>query len=201
MTVNNSLIQSLESFSWNEVSDNDAFPIQLDDFNKLINEMYNKIISTSQLKPTLENMFNKQFTLVEACCLIVQDQDKKLSKSTGALIQEASKDEKIILNHAFKQLSEGFTQVDPENLKKITLLFGIRKVHELASAEKIVPPVLQNTSEIQELENTINKLQTLRDKYDIDSVSEDEKAFLRQVDQKIIEARQRLEALLLAEAI
>lgn len=192
--VNFNYKQAVENFSWD--ADIAPLPIKPDDFTELVKEISKKIISTFQMKPVLEMISSKSLTLVETCYLVVQDQDRDvIDPVTISLIQEASPTEKKLLNHTVKKLSEDFIQVPLDDLKTITLLFGIQRVHDLAKGIIVEIPI---GSQIEQLESSLAKLQSLRNKYDPHTLSNVEKEFLQQVDSEIAEKTELLEALKLS---
>ncbi len=194
-TVNVDYKQAIEDFSWSD-SLEAPLPVELDEFNMLITEISKKIITASQLRPVLEMMSSKTLSLAETTYLIVQDQDRKASNSmTLSLIQQASTIEKNLLNHTVKRLSEDFIQVASNDLKTITLLFGMQRVHDLAGGILILN--LEQT-QIEQVESDLAKLKELRNKYDPTALSQVEKDFLQKADREIAEKTELLEALKLS---
>jgi hypothetical protein len=200
--VDANLRQAEEQFSWEE-SLTDYLPNQIEDLDALVYEIAEKIIGASDIRVNLELMANRGLSLKEVCYLIHQNQVGELLNR----IQQATLKEKHILRHVFGKLSENFIQVQPGDLKAITLLFGIKRISEIA-AKNIIEIAPENTiiaeqpilTQCEEMSNILAKLIIGRSRYDINSVSESQKIFLMQLDAQIQEKGELLEALRLSTA-
>lgn len=192
LTNNSDLRNAVTNFSWHDQEIGDHPLIHDVDLNAIVNEISKKIIAASQMKPIIEERSNRKLSLLDVCYLIVQDKDK--NKETQTLIQQASSTEKIITHQTFQRLSQSFTQVESSDLRAITLLFGIQRIHEL-TAQKIIA-FSHQTPKKQELEDNIKRLVMLRNQYPNPSeLRETDKKFLKGVDEKIKEMQELLEAL------
>lgn len=181
--VDASLKQAVEQFSWEEQVENTILPIPVDDANTVANEVTDKIIAASDIRPTMEMMAKKTMSLKEVCYLVVQSQDSKLANPvTLTRIQQVTQDEKTILNHVFKKLSEMFVQVESNDLKAITLLFGIHRISEVAARN--IPDLPQLTPD-QESQANLTQLIEMRNQYDFNSVPVAQRDFLVKVDEQI----------------
>ncbi|MBA3239409.1 MAG: hypothetical protein H0T62_13855 [Parachlamydiaceae bacterium] len=193
--VDPNLRQSVEQFSWEEQG---AISLSLEKgvIDALVCEIAEKIIGASDLRPKLELMANRSFSLKEVCYLVHQNQAGELSNR----IQQVTLIEKHIVRDVFEKLSENFIQVEPADLKAITLLFGIKRISEIAAKNNIMPeqPTL---TQIEALSNTLAELTLLRSKYDINSVPESQRVFLMQLDAQIHEKGELLEALRLSTVL
>lgn len=220
--VDANLRQAIEQFPWDEQVPNTDLPISVDDANVVVNEVAEKIVAASNIRPTLESMAKKTMSLKEVCYLVVQSQESKLENPVVLnRIQQVTQDEKIILSHVFKELSGAFVQLEANALKAMTLLFGIQRVSEIAARN--IPDLLQLTpvqelanvsqltisettakntpvpsrqlTQIEELEANLSQLIKLRNKFDINSVPVEQRGFLDNVDEQIKEKSAFLKAL------
>lgn len=183
---------AVDNFSWDDSAAPLAIP--LNDFHGLITNISEKIIAASQIRPMLEMVSSKTLSLAESCYLVVQDKDRKVENpTTVSLIQQASREEKTLLKHTVIKLSEDFIQVPPNDLKTITLLFGIQRVHDLAKG--IIVDIPESRTPVEKLEADLTKLKEIRNQYDPSSLSQVEQEFLQKVDDKIEEKTKLLNTL------
>ena len=142
--INPTLKCAVENFIWN---DEDDLPISQADFSRVVHEIFNKITETSN------HGLGKNLSLVEASYLIAQKEDLNLTLSN---IQQATLKDKKVLNQVFSMISSDFPQVQPNDLKKITLLLGVTRIHKVTSAQ--IFPTGQRVPNIQNMENKQNNL-------------------------------------------
>ena len=195
--VDASLKNAVESFSWDVQETGNDLLIHVNDLSILVTEISQKIFTAAQLRPTLEPMAKKTLSLAEICYLIVQDQDRKLANPEILnLIQHAATNEKIILKHALKKLTEDFVNVTQPDLKVLTLLFGIKRIFQVASNTVFL--FNSQAEEIHDLEITLNELVAKRRQFDIRLMPDLQKAYLQEIDRAIQQASARLETLKLS---
>jgi hypothetical protein len=187
-TIDTRYQQAVQNFAWPNQEDSAALPIAQMQFNQLVQEVAQKIIAASQIRskfslPSLSDTF----------LLVTQDQDKKYGKDTPAKIEQASEKEKTILSHTFQALKKVFEQVTESDLKIAALVFGIYRIHDLAT-EKIVP-LSELHSQIEQMEKSLAELTTMRSRYSEDLIAkapEQVKQFIANVDRAIAEQSQKL---------
>lgn len=192
--INRNYEQTVKNFPWNETHCGPSISDEV--MTSITTEVFNKIVAADAIKPTVEKVVGRSFSLAEICYLVVQDQDKKLTSPCTVLaqIQTASKDEAQInvAHHVFKKLSEMFVRINSSDLKDITLLFGIQKISQAANNSFSFP---NPQSIAQQMENDLTKLIALRSKYNINNVPDAQKEFLKKVDAEILEKTECLKVL------
>lgn len=123
-TVNTNLQQAVLSF-WETPVNFDLSGLDLSPLSSIIKEVSENIIAASQMKDQLEAIAKRNLSLKECCYLIVQSRDQQTGNSTLTRIQESTEKTKAFVAYIFQQLAVEFVQVDPNNLKEMTLLFSI----------------------------------------------------------------------------
>lgn len=180
--VDPELRQVIEQFVWNEQLTNEN-----DDIHQLVETIALKIISASEIRSTLESMAGRKLSLIEVCYLVIQSKDE--DKDLAICIKEASLDVKNILFRVFGILAKDyFVQVPADDLKGITLLMGTKEISALV-ALNYIPPVQPTQAE------NLEKLTTLRNNYDMNSVPDEQKPFLAEVDGVIQQKTEELNTL------
>ncbi len=155
-TIDARYLEAVQKFDWSEQVDNSTLSISNVDLDAVVNEIAQKIIAASQLRPIISQIFQDPLSLSQTWAYIVQDLDNKFGQQTIQKILNASAKEVKILNQTVKKLSDLFKQVTNEDLKAATLLFGIQRIHELAAANlTVIPTQLTKT---QQMELALSKL-------------------------------------------
>jgi hypothetical protein len=135
MNVINARYQAaVQHFVWPEQKGT-TIPISNSDLDNLVNEVAQKIIAANQIKSIHPDLVKMKASLSDAFYLIVQDLDKK--GEVVNKIENASEEQKNVLHHTFKKLSDLFPNVNSDDLKAATLLFGIQRIHVLVAAKNI----------------------------------------------------------------
>ncbi len=189
-TIDPNYKTAVDNFAWPTTANTTA---DANHVTQVVTEVTNKIIAASGIRPMLQTMANQTFSLAIVSYLVVQDQDKKSLAPTVERINQASPVEKTVLAHSLEKLASDFELVQRDDVKAMTLLFGIHKVHALATA--IIAPTQDNSSQVQQLEATIAKFEAIRNKYDSANLPPEQKAFVGGLDDKLGEYRTTLAVL------
>jgi hypothetical protein len=183
--VDPNYLNSVQTFVFADYNAAAPLSISSTDLTAVVKEVSLAIITASQLKPLFSQMASKELSLRDVCFIVAQESDKKEKKNTVANIENASQGEKVILSHTIHKLSQDFTQVTKDDLNVVTLLFGIQRIHQFASA-KIIDIEMKET-EIRQMEEALAQLIAVRSQYSTANANETTQAFLAKVDAKIKE--------------
>jgi hypothetical protein len=186
---------AVQNFNFVNYEANAQLSISASDLNEVINEVYDKIITASQMKPMFSQSAGRELSLREVCFITAQEFDKEEKTNTVARIEAASPEEKVVLSHAVNNLAQKFAQVTDADLKAAALLFGIHRIHQFV-AGKIVA-IADHVSKIEQMEMALTQLNSMRSQFAATNQIQNEstRAFLAQVDAKIIEQATLLTAL------
>lgn len=199
-------ISVVRDFGMVELAKDAVLSIPEGDLDLLVQEVAQKIIAASQIKPLLSGMAKRELSLRDSFYLIVQDSDRQYSEDTPAQINAASAAEKQITAHVVKALSKDFVAVTKEDLTTAAVLFGIKRIHELATPKIIVvakgeekkAQEVEPFSKAAEMERTLAQLVSIRNKYPAElppETQENVKQFILNVDTQIRNARAFLDAI------
>jgi hypothetical protein len=191
---------AVANFPFVEWKEDLELTIHSDDLNGVVKEVAEKIIAASQMRPMFSMMAQREFSLRDTCYLVVQDTDRRDALDTPDRIANAPEKAKAIVSHVAKKLSADFVQVNADDLKVLSLLFGVHRICDLAKEVIIFLPEL---SKLEQMEADLNKLIALRSQYPAvpsETMSEMERNFLAQVDAKIVEQTELLNAFRLSLA-
>lgn len=178
----------VQNFVWPEQKEDSTLPISSSELDGLVQDVAKQIIGASQIRTQL-SLPSLSHTILR----ITQDLDGKYSKDTPAKIEQASEKEKTILSHTFKALTKMFESVTAMDLKVATLVFGIHRVHDLAT-ENIIP-LSELSSQIEQMETALAELRTFRSRYSeqlIADAPESIRQIIANVDKNIEEQSQKL---------
>jgi len=202
--VNNSLRIAVDNFPWVDHTNDHSFSVSETDSAPVIAEIKQNIKAASDIKSVLPS----ELSLIDICNIITQDLDKKYGGPTTLdFIEKAAESihEKNILTHLFKKLSLDDQQ--PQNdLKAMTLLFGVKKISQLAK-QKLTPsqPIILDPASLQMLlqrqEMVLKQLIALNSKFaevDMNQLPEANLLFLQKVDTQIQASQAQITALKLS---
>lgn len=192
--INPNFQTAIKEFQWANLEPQET-PLQTIlsevDLESVTNAIAHHIIGASDLRPKLTPMAGRELSLLEVCTIIAQQQDTRTGISTISTIQDATAEEKIALSQTFSKLSVLFEQVKSDDLKGMTLLFGVHRIHDIAKGKII--QIAPEKSILEEKEDALAKLLELRMKFQ--NVPPEQQAFIGQVDEAISKARREIDAL------
>lgn len=181
---------AVQSFIWPEQ------PIEAERLSQLatpkeieavVTEVARSIINASEKRSELAVAPQTELSLVEACYILAERHD--VSKITVSSIQQASADEKLVLKHTFEQLSNFFEQVNANDLKAATLLFGADRVHAIVTLKLTTKP----KTGLELLEEQVAQLEAM--KAQLASLPAAQQQLMRpQIDALIAQARTKIAA-------
>ena len=178
------LKQAVENFVWSEEV-NQHPEINIDD---LVTIVYARIWKGSKTDLRIAGEAGKRLSLLDVCYLIAEKTTGVNSSITIDQINQASQDVKTVLNQVFIRLSQKLPSIPTDELKAMTLLFGIYRVCELVAKTNLLPKETPTFGQL----NILNQLIALRSRYDINAVGASEKFFLLKLSQQILEKELKL---------
>lgn len=138
LDVNPDYALAVNHFGLEAKGSNGPVFIRYDDFVLLIRRIALRIIYTNDLKEKVSHDGNhKKLTLSEACYVVSQYQDRDNGAEIFCLMNAATKEEVQIVNRAVVELSES-VKLDIDDLRTATILFGIKRIHEIAGKESLL---------------------------------------------------------------
>ena len=184
--VNPGLKAAVEAFVFNEQPVKDELSTA-ENVNVVVDQVLKSIKASADIRQNASNSIGRELSLVEVSYLSVQN-----NSSISTTIQNVTEIEKKLLSHSYKMLSDGLKHIEKNDIKQMTLLFGMMKVHEIASG--VIKPV---SPQIAEMEATLNNLKAMRSRFPVDISGFDEasQAMLTNVDAKIQEMTDKIEEL------
>ncbi len=191
-SINPTYQNSVNSFNVLCVEEGDALILSNDAINEVVDEVSLQIISTSQMRHLFQQLAGRELSLQECAYHVTQSTDSHNRLNTASKIQESNEDVSKIVGIVIQKLSIDFEQLTQNDLKTLSLLFGIYKISQLAAQANLTT---SSQSLGEKMEEMLDQLITKRNKYPKENhYPEAIQAFLDQVDKKIEEMQQLLTA-------
>src|SRR5436190_23790043 len=92
----------VEEFTFVEFEENTTTYLALDDLDKVVKEIAEKIIAASDLRPMLSGVVGRPLSLRDTCYLVVQSSDEQSRQDTPARIKDVTEQAKGIVIHIAK---------------------------------------------------------------------------------------------------
>lgn len=147
--VNSDYLKVIKDFKWPE----SQVPLEGKQLEAIIEEISKVIFAASHIRQMTSAASGKQLSLSEVFIIIKQGQDE--NNLCLPLLEKTTISERCVLKHTFQVLSKNHKSVDIDDLKCVTLLFGIERVHQILEEYQNLALKSDHRDQLEQLLDTL----------------------------------------------